>query len=197
MKQYRKDSSEVQIRHGFRRFPAKWIFEDPPPPPFILFIAKHFVEIMAFGAQNRNGANWLPPVSYVKSVRKKGRYPNRVLLSLISCNMDLCRPSSPFNLYVGKHVAEIKASASQNSNGAPWLQPDSYEKWYRRDRPRSKSGLVSVYFRQSVIYLCKRSILHLYRSLESRYLKPKNEKLPLCLPDFYVRGYKNTLPPDS
>ena len=112
-------------------------------------------------------------------------------------NMYRHRPSSPFNLYVGKHVAEIKASASQNSNGAPWLQPDSYEKWYRRDRPRSKSGLVSVYFRQSVIYLCKRSILHLYRSLESRYLKPKNEKLPLCLPDFYVRGYKNTLPPDS
>ena len=42
-----------------------------------------------------------------------------------------------------------KASASQNRNCATWLQPNSYVKIYMEEGPRSKSSLVSVYFRQS------------------------------------------------
>ena len=61
----------MQIWQDFRRFPAKWIFGDPPPP-FILDIGKHVAEIKAFEAQIGNSSTWLPPDSYMKWYKKVG-----------------------------------------------------------------------------------------------------------------------------
>ena len=66
-----------------KRFPAKWIFADPPPQ-FILYVGKHVAEIKA--------SEMVPlgchRILKLKGIGKKGRGPNPVLFSLISDKMD-------------------------------------------------------------------------------------------------------------
>ena len=94
-----------------------------------------------------NHGIWLPIDSWnlVRRTEVKIRYHFRWILAA----RIFADPPLPFNLLCRKHVANIRASASQSRNDVTRLPPTSYVKWCRKEGPWSKSGLVSVYNRQS------------------------------------------------
>ena len=55
------------------------------------------------------------------------------------------------------------AFETKNRNGTTWLPLDSYVNMFQKESPRSKFGLVSVYYGK--VDLRKRSLLYLYRKI--------------------------------
>ena len=114
------------------------------------------------------------------------------MFSLISCKMDLSRSPSTLNLYIGKHVAEIMASESQNEMMPLLVAPGVL---CERARDPNSDSFLSTSGKLDLC--CRSSLMSLYRQSRvcNQEIETKKWKRTIPLPpDFYMKVYKKEGP---